>query len=136
MTIKGRNRYSNTARTTITVKQGLEPALVIEGGYIETRSHGAFTIQAKHLTATDAEGDSCYVASLDGAGLTFTGMLGSRMTFTGALFSAKWVTAAEEAALIEMRHDKRLPFTPPVKRWQPGVYEIEVRYHADKPEES
>lgn len=120
--IFGRNRYGDGALTTVTVyDKAREAVLVIEGGYIEQRGRGDFVLAAKHPTATDREGDSAYVAILEGIGLTWDGMLGNRHTFTAALLRAQWTTE-------EPDEDGVMSFVPPNRPWKADTYTIEIKH--------
>lgn len=128
VTIKGRNRHSDEVLTTVTIIDRYnKPVLVIEGGYIENRGPiGGFVIAAKHPTAVDDEGDSSYVAMIEGAGLTWTDMLTNTHHFTGALLTAQYITDGE--AQQRIANDDPW-FTPPTQgTWRPGAYEIRIEH--------
>lgn len=141
-TIHGRNRYADTALTRVTIRRGYrgfgDPLLIIEGGYIEVRDDG-FILAAKHPSATDVEHDASYVASFEGAGLTWKDMYGAVHTFTGVLLTAQFYTEDPEiegscercADPVEgSGHQPHgyLRFMPPDQKWKPALYTIEVAH--------
>jgi hypothetical protein len=136
--INGRNRYSNSALTEITVRHARYSGergevMRIRGGYIEERGDG-FVLAAKHMDATDVEHDSSYIAYLEGAGLQWRHMMGPVQYFTGVILDAKFYDEEPEpldSCDVEWCSDKGhgfLDFIPPTQKWKPGLYEIEIRY--------
>lgn len=125
-TVKGRNRYADEALTEIVIRDIHDNSKIlrIEGGYIENRHSGAFVIAAKHPEATDDEGDSAYVAVIEGAGLVWEDMLGTKQIFRGVLLKANYWDDEDAAAYIEAKG--YLSFTPPTRTWKPAQYAIEV----------
>ena len=137
--VKGRNRYADNALTEISIRDhrysGYHGEIMkITGGYIEQRDGSdTFVIAAKHMTATDEDHDSSYVAMLEGAGLKWDHMMGPNQYFTGVILEAQFYTeepTPEGKCGADWCDEKHgfLDFTPPTQKWVPGLYEITIRY--------
>jgi hypothetical protein len=114
-----------------------EPLLVIHGGLIERRDHSPeFVLGAKHQSATDEEHDSAYVAYLEGAGLALDHIGPHGVTFTAVILKARFYKSdprPEDVGDCDYPRCQDEPhgyldFTPPKQRWEPAVYQIEIRY--------
>jgi hypothetical protein len=137
--INGRNRYSDSALTEVTIRHSRYShesgeIMVIKGGYIESRGDdGSFLLAAKHSNATDGEHDSAYVAYLEGGGLQWRHMMGPSQYFSAVILKGKFYTedpTPEDECDSEHCEEKHgfLDFTPPTQKWVPGLYEIQIRY--------
>lgn len=135
LVISGRTRYSDRATTRIEVRRyrNEAPLLVIYGGLIEEKNGGAFTISAKHESATDEEHDASYVAYLDGAGFQFSFMNPQGFEASGVILKAAYYTFDEPA----VPHDECdrcqephgfLKFSPDSQPWEPGIYYLNVEF--------